>query len=528
MENTLRALRKNQARIIVLVVLVILFVVAVRGMSAKDWIVTTLRGLAVGAVTFLVASGLSLILGLMDVLNLAHGTMFMIGAYVGWSVYVRPDTFVDLLTPLLLLFAGFLLMPLWERLLSRLRLPTTATRIWPWVGLALAVVLFVFTFRGVPLSIWDPEVYDDSPIVWTQNFDRGLLGTMIQPAESAGMSPIVGLLGVLLASVLLAISLAGFAQRRGGSQEAARAPMPWRAIGTFLAFVVVAIVLFAVNTPLTNFLLQIDTTWLFLLAVVIATLTGAGLGGLMESTLIRPLYARPIYQLMLTLGLGFIGTEVVRALWGRSGFTMPRPSIFAGTGEGCPASTLAEWLQNRCSTLAFDIAGETARIRVYNEIFILLIGLIVLVVVWLLIQRSRLGMIIRAGVQDSEMVEALGINVRRVFTLVFALGVGLASLGGVLSGPFMGLSDALGANLLLGALIALAIGGLTSFPGAAAGALLVGLLQQFIIKYGQIGINLPFLDKPFKPTPPLVPASTVLLMVIILLVMPQGLLGRKE
>jgi len=125
-------------------------------------------------------------------------------------------------------------------------------------------------------------------------------------------------------------------------------------------------------------------------------------------------------------------------------------------------------------------------------------------------------------------VEALGINVRQVFTFVFALGVGLAALGGVMAGPSMGISDDMGESLLLSALIALAIGGLTSFPGAAAGSLLVGLLQQFIVKYGQIGIALPFLAQPFKPTPPLVPASTVLLMVIILLVMPNGLLGRKE
>jgi branched-chain amino acid transport system permease protein len=137
-------------------------------------------------------------------------------------------------------------------------------------------------------------------------------------------------------------------------------------------------------------------------------------------------------------------------------------------------------------------------------------------------------MIIRAGVQDSDMVEALGINVRTVFTLVFALGVGLAALGGILAGPSMGLSISMGEVLLINALIALAIGGLTSYPGAAVGAVLVGLLQQFIIKYGQIGIQLPFIEAPFKPSPPLVPASTVALMVIILLVMPQGLFGRKE
>ncbi len=126
------------------------------------------------------------------------------------------------------------------------------------------------------------------------------------------------------------------------------------------------------------------------------------------------------------------------------------------------------------------------------------------------------------------MVEALGINVRRVFTFVFALGVALAALGGVLSGPATGVSDGMGESLLLSGLIALAIGGLTSFPGAAAGSLLVGLVQQFMVQYGQIGISLPFLSEPFKPTPPLVPASTLLLMVIILLVMPRGLFGQKE
>jgi branched-chain amino acid transport system permease protein len=168
------------------------------------------------------------------------------------------------------------------------------------------------------------------------------------------------------------------------------------------------------------------------------------------------------------------------------------------------------------------------RIRIYNEILIPIIGLVVLVGVWVLLQRSRLGMIIRAGVQDREMVEALGINVRRVFTQVFALGVGLAALGGVLAAPSIGLSNAMGESFLLNALFALAIGGLTSYPGAALGSLLVGLLQQFIIKYGQLGIPIPFTEIVFKPTPPIVPASTIMLMVIILLILPNGLLGKKE
>jgi branched-chain amino acid transport system permease protein len=261
-----------------------------------------------------------------------------------------------------------------------------------------------------------------------------------------------------------------------------------------------------------------------MVAIVVATLVGAMIGGLVEATLIRPLYDRPIYQIMLTLGIGFIGIEMVRAVWGRPEFTMPKPALFAGTGDGCPAVGIGDWLAHQCSTIFF----LDARVRTYNEIFVILVGLIVLIGVWLIIQRTRLGMIIRAGVQDSEMVEAMGINVRRVFTLVFAMGVGLAALGGVLAAPSIGLSNAMGGRFLLLALIALAIGGLTSYPGAAAGSVLVGLMQQFIIKYGQIGINLPFLAEPFKPSPPLVPASTVLLMVIILLILPHGLFGREE
>ena len=328
-------------------------------------------------------------------------------------------------------------------------------------------------------------------------------------------------------SLILSFSLSGFSHYRRG-EVSGYGRLSSRQLMGFAILVGLGLVVYAGNQALTNFLLGLDSTVLFLFAVVMATLIGVGLGAFMESTLIRPLYDRAIYQIMLTFGLGFIGTEIVRAIWGRSGFTMPRPSLFAGSGDGCPATSLSDWVTYHCSTMAITFGEETARIRIYNEIFLTIIGLLVLVGVWLLLQRTRLGMIIRAGVQDDEMVEALGINVRRIFTLVFGLGVGLAALGGVLAAPSMGLSEAMGVNLLLSALIALAIGGLTSYPGAAAGSLLVGLMQQFVIKYGQLGINLPFLAEPFKPTPPLVPASTVLLMVVILLVMPQGLFGRKE
>lgn len=529
MNDLVVALRRNRTRLITVAILVVLFLLAIGGMSTKDSVITTLRGFSVGAVIFLVAAGFSIILGLMGVLNLAQGTMYMIGAYVGWSVYVRPDTFVDILTPLTLIAAGLLLEPLWNILLDRFAVPRRVAQIWPWVALILGIVLLVFTVAHVPLAIWDWENYGDSPIVWVQAFDAGQVSERVEPAEWEDLPPIIGLSALLVGGALISAGLAGLARRhRSTSVSAERHSLPWNTIVVILALIVIGLVAYLFNDALTAFLFSINRNWLFLIAVVVATLTGLGLGALMEATLIRPLYERHTYQIMLTFGLSFIGIELVRAIWGRQGFTMPRPPLFDGTGEDCPATSLAAWLQYQCSTIQVTIGGETARIRTYNELFVPFVGLITLVAVWFLLQRTRLGMIIRAGVQDSEMVEALGINVRRVFTLVFGLGVAIAALGGVVSGPSSGLSTHMGETLLLGALVALAIGGLTSYPGAALGAVIVGLVQQFVIKYGQIGIKLPFLEEPFKPTPPLVPASVVLLMIIILVVMPQGLLGRKE
>ncbi len=512
-------LRKNLVLILTLAVMLALFAAAASGMSQQDFVITLLRGLAVGALTFLVASGFSLIFGLLDVLNLAHGTLFMIGAYIGWTVYVRPDTFVDVLTPLALIVSGFTLRDVWAILARRVPPSGAWGRTAPWLAIAPGALIGFGVMRGYPIASWSLENYAESPV--TFSFLAGQ-GQRVIPAHATfgDASPLVAFGGLILASMLVAFGMTLL----GRSETHAQSRVTWRSVAPFAGLVIGGMVVFAVNEPLTAWLFALDTNWLFLIAVLVAVLSGMGLGALMEITLIRPLYVRPIYQLMLTLGLSAIGIEMVRAIWGRPEFTMPKPALFAGSGEGCPAESLWLALQNGCSTMIF----QGGRIRVYNEIFVPLVGLVVLIAVWLLLKRTRLGMIIRAGVQDREMVEALGINVRRVFTLVFALGVGLAALGGVLAAPSIGLSNTMGESFLLNALIALAIGGLTSYPGAAIGSLLVGMLQQFIIKYGQIGIAIPFTEIVFKPSPPLVPASTILLMVIILLILPNGLLGRKE
>jgi branched-chain amino acid transport system permease protein len=515
-------LRKNRTLLITLAILFVLFLLAIQGMSTSDWVITMLRGISVGAITFLVASGLSLIFGLLDVLNLAHGTLFMIGAYVGWTVYVRPDTFVDVLPPVLLLASGILSRPILDTLLDRCRLPQMTLRIGAWLMLALALLVAILAFGHWPVAKWDPGVPANIPASNSLALDQATMAGLPRPIPEPAPHPgatAVG--GFILGGICLAASLSGFARQR---HAVATRPFSFKILVLPLGLLLAGLAIYLANDGLTYWLYGLSTIWIFLIAVLFAILAGALLGGLMEMTLIRPLYSRPIYQLMLTLGVGVAGIELVRAIWGSPEFTMPKPAVFQGAGSNCPATSLAGWLQYNCST--FSLLG--GRLRTYNEIFVILVGLIVLVGVWLLLQRSRIGMIIRAGVQDSSMVEALGINVRVVFTFVFALGAALATLGGVVAAPSMGLSPYMGETLLISALIALAIGGLTSFPGAAAGSLLVGLLQQYIIKYGQIGIKIPFTGQVLKPTPPLVPASTVLLMVIILLAMPQGLFGRRE
>lgn len=517
--DVLGTLKANRTRFVTLAVLAFVFFTAVQGMDTEDWGITILRGLSVGMITFLVAAGLSLILGLMDVLNLAHGEMFMVGAYVGWTVFVRPDTFVDILSPLLLTAVGFVLMPAWRVWLQKVPVLAKNSRIWPSLALVLGAGLLWIAYARFPLAIWNPDVYAESPITYSLALSQGnlVLNTVPPPAGWP-----LGLLGTLLGGSLLALAVIGFGMRKEAGAPGQH--IPRSTLVTAVLLLALGLITFFINSNITNFLLEISTTTRFFIAMAVATGLGFAIGGLVEVALIRPLYDRPIYQLMITLGLSFIVIEVVRAIWGRPEFTMPKAALFEGSGDGCPATTFGDLIANQCSTIIlFD-----GRIRTYNEVFIILVGLVVLALVWLILQRTRIGMIIRAGVQDSEMVEALGINVRQVFTFVFAMGVGLAALGGVLAAPSIGLSTDMGTRLLLLALIALAIGGLTSFPGAAAGAILVGLLQQFIIKYGQIGINLPFLAEPFKPSPPLVPASTVLLMVIILLILPQGLFGRNE
>jgi branched-chain amino acid transport system permease protein len=248
----------------------------------------------------------------------------------------------------------------------------------------------------------------------------------------------------------------------------------------------------------------------FVLALVVGTLIGAGLGSVIEATLVSPLYVRPLYQIIVTMGLAFVIAELIQVLWDPLPYAMSRPPQFSQPGK---APDLLAWVRGGNTTL--DIFGVTFP---SYRLFIIALGVVMFAGLTALLKYTRLGMIIRAGVQDREMVEALGINVRRVFTLVFALGAGLAALGGIGAAPFMPVEPVMGDRFLMQGFITVVIGGMGSTTGAAIGALLLGLARAF----GD------YLALKFQLTPAISEASTVIIMAIVLLARPAGLFGKKE
>jgi branched-chain amino acid transport system permease protein len=229
-------------------------------------------------------------------------------------------------------------------------------------------------------------------------------------------------------------------------------------------------------------------------ALIAAILAGGLLGGAVEIALLRPLYSRPIFQIVLTLGLAMAIEETVRLIYGPAGLVpIAPPAALSGT---------------------FEVFG--GRFEMYR-IFIVVVGLLLMVGISLLLQRTRLGIIIRAGVQDSEMVEALGINVRRIFTLVFVLGTAVAALGGMTAAPFLGAYPTMGTQFLLLAIVVIVIGGMSSYEGTAIASILVGLTRATAEQ-----LSLQYLN-----TPILASVSALLFMVIVLLVRPNGLFGRE-
>jgi len=234
-------------------------------------------------------------------------------------------------------------------------------------------------------------------------------------------------------------------------------------------------------------LVAAEKTGSFWAAMVIAPLAVAAFGMLCERWLIRPLYGRGIdYPLLLTFGLAYMVVEGVRIVFGKAGLPFDTPEALHGA-----------------TSLGFA-DFPTYRLFVVGVVAALLAAL------WLLIERTSFGLIVRAGARDPVIVRVLGIDVSRVWLIVFGVGTGIAALAGVLSAPLQGVSPEMGTSVLTIAFVVTVVGGMGSLLGAVVAGLLVGVVESMAVLF----------------FPEAAKVSMFLIMAAVLLIRPQGLFGR--
>lgn len=223
-------------------------------------------------------------------------------------------------------------------------------------------------------------------------------------------------------------------------------------------------------------------------AIVIAPLGVALLGILIETLFIQRFYQEdPTLSLLFTFGLAMTAEQSLRLIWGATGLPFPIPSALRG------AIFLGDFIYS------------------YYRLTVLAIVVLTVLGIWLLLYRTSFGLIVRAGTRDPEMVRALGISLRPILTLIFALGVACAGLAGVMSAPLAGVQPAMGTEILTAAFVVVVIGGLGSFWGVICAGALVGVVRGVtVLVY-----------------PPATEASMYALMSLVLLLRPRGLMGEK-
>ena len=224
--------------------------------------------------------------------------------------------------------------------------------------------------------------------------------------------------------------------------------------------------------------------WLCLVAVPLIV----GLGGMVvERFLVRPLYGRGIdYPLLLTFGLSYIMVELVRIAFGTSGYPFDTPDVLQG---------------------AVDIG--VGYFPLYR-LFVMAATAAVLLALWLFLERTNFGLIIRAGARDPQIVRVLGVDVGRVWLIVFGIGTAIAGLAGLLAAPLQGMIPEMGSTILAEAFVVTVVGGMGSIGGAVIAGLLVGVVVSMTSLFA----------------PEMAKVSIFALMAIVLLIRPQGFFGR--
>jgi branched-chain amino acid transport system permease protein len=226
----------------------------------------------------------------------------------------------------------------------------------------------------------------------------------------------------------------------------------------------------------------------FWAALLLAPVLVGVIGMVVERGLVQRVYGKdPLYSLLLTFGLAMSLEEVVRIGWGTTGLPFSPPDFLNSFVD--------------LKIMFYPLY----RLAVFGVILLLIAAL------WFFLERTTMGKIVRAGIQDSVMVGILGVNTKALFTLVFGLGAFLAGLAGVLSAPMSGIMPTMGDNVIMPSFIVIILGGVGSFYGSVVGGLLLGIIVAMCIQF----------------VPAVAELSMYLVMAIVLLVRPRGLFGEE-
>ena len=242
-----------------------------------------------------------------------------------------------------------------------------------------------------------------------------------------------------------------------------------------------------------------DRTGYWLIAFPVAFVVVAALGVLLQIFVFRRMEGQDLRQTLVTIGISIVTADLMLWIWGGDFFNISAPSWLSGPVE----TFLVTGVSRRTGDPIF-LKYPIVRIVIFLASVAVGIGM------WMLLNRTRIGMLVRAGVDDRDMLAATGARMRIVFVGVFAFGAGLAGIAGVVGGTFQSLAPGEDIRFLLASLVVVIVGGMGSITGAAIGAVIIGLAEQF----GSV----------YFPTYAVV--LTFLIMVLVLAFRPQGLMGR--
>lgn len=239
-------------------------------------------------------------------------------------------------------------------------------------------------------------------------------------------------------------------------------------------------------------------TWL--LGLVVAFVLMAIVGVLLQVLIFRHMEGQDLRQTLVTIGISVVVADLMLWRWGGSYYQVQAP----------------DWLYG-AATLPIVVGATASGDPVYLQypmlrLFILGLAVVVGVLLWLALNKTRVGMLIRAGVDDREILATTGVNIQLVFVIVFAIGAGLAGIAGAIGGTFQSLAPGEDVKVLLASLVVVIVGGMGSIVGTAIGAVIIGLAEQF----GSV----------YMPTYAVV--FTFVIMVLVLAFRPQGILGAAR